>query len=97
MSCQLFSLHALHVLSASVTYCCAIFYISPELQEQVQPVEFGWTNVAGYNDYGARDMALRADAGRYECGTLNTIGCFGLRASMEFLLEVGTEIGRAHV
>jgi selenocysteine lyase/cysteine desulfurase len=34
-------------------------------------------------------MALRQDAGRYECGTLNTIGCFGLRASIEFLLEVG--------
>ncbi len=68
---------------------CAILYISRELQEQVEPVEFGWTNVAGYNDYGARDMALRNDAGRYECGTLNTIGCFGLRASMEFLLKVG--------
>src|SRR5580700_2376716 len=70
---------------------CAIFYISKELQERVEPVEFGWTNVAGYNDYGARDMALRNDAGRYECGTLNTIGCFGLRASMEFLLEVGQD------
>jgi selenocysteine lyase/cysteine desulfurase len=55
----------------------------------VEPVEFGWTNVAGYNDYGSRDMTLRPDAGRYECGTLNTIGCFGLKASIEFLLEVG--------
>jgi len=68
---------------------CAILYISKELQEHVEPVEFGWTNVAGYNDYGSRDMALRQDAGRYEPGTLNTIGCFGLRASLEFLLEVG--------
>jgi cysteine desulfurase / selenocysteine lyase len=68
---------------------CAVLYISRELQDRVEPVEFGWTNVAGYNDYGARDMALRQDAGRYECGTLNTIGCFGLRASMEFLLGVG--------
>src|SRR5208282_4847854 len=70
---------------------CGILYISKQLQEQVEPVEFGWTNVAGYNDYGARDMALRPDAGRYECGTLNTIGIFGLRASIEFLLEVGQE------
>jgi cysteine desulfurase / selenocysteine lyase len=68
---------------------CAILYVSRALQEQVEPVEFGWTNVAGYNDYGARGMALRNDAGRYECGTLNTIGCFGLRASMEFVLGVG--------
>jgi selenocysteine lyase/cysteine desulfurase len=34
-------------------------------------------------------MALREDAGRYECGTLNTIGCFGLRASIELILEIG--------
>jgi selenocysteine lyase/cysteine desulfurase len=68
---------------------CAILYINRALQDRVEPVEFGWTNVAGYADYGSRDMALRQDAGRYECGTLNTIGCFGLKASIEFLLEIG--------
>jgi len=67
---------------------CGILYISEALQDQVDPVEFGWTNVAGYNDYASRDMALRPDAGRYECGTLNTIGIYGLRAAIEFLLEV---------
>lgn len=70
---------------------CGILYVRKERQDVVFPVEFGWTNVAGYNDYSSRDMALREDAGRYECGTLNTIGCFGLRASLEFLLEVGIE------
>ncbi len=54
-------------------------------------MEFGWTNVAHYADYASRDMALRPDAGRYECGTLNTVGCYGLRAAIEFLLEVGLE------
>jgi selenocysteine lyase/cysteine desulfurase len=68
---------------------CGILYINQALRERVEPVEFGWTNVAGYADYGSRDMALRTDAGRYECGTLNTIGCFGLKAAIEFLLEVG--------
>jgi selenocysteine lyase/cysteine desulfurase len=68
---------------------CAILYINQALQDRVDPVEFGWTNVAGYADYSSRDMTLRSDAGRYECGTLNTIGCFGLRAAIEFLLEVG--------
>lgn len=70
---------------------CAILYVSEEVQDQIEPVEFGWTNIAGYNDYSCRDMALRPDAGRYECGTLNTIGCYGLRASMELLLEVGVD------
>lgn len=68
---------------------CAILYVARELQERVEPVEFGWTNVAGYDKYGDRDMTLRDDAGRYECGSLNTIGCFGLRAAIEFLLEIG--------
>jgi selenocysteine lyase/cysteine desulfurase len=70
---------------------CGILYISRALQERVEPVEFGWTNVAGFNDYGNRNMDLRPDAGRYECGTLNTIGCFGLCASIQFLLEVGID------
>jgi len=70
---------------------CGILYIDQGLQERVEPVEFGWTNVAHYADYASRDMALRPDAGRYECGTLNTIGCFGLRAAMDFLIEVGVD------
>jgi len=68
---------------------CGILFVRKDRQDQIFPREFGWTNVAGYNDYGSRDMALRSDAGRYECGTLNTIGCFGLRASLEFVLAVG--------
>lgn len=75
---------------------CGVMYIRQDVQEQVEPVEFGWTNTAQFNDYSSRDMTLRPNAGRYECGTLNTIGCFGLRASIEFLLEVGVEnVGRA--
>jgi selenocysteine lyase/cysteine desulfurase len=70
---------------------CGILYVRKSRQDSIFPEEFGWTNVAGYNDYSSRDMALRQDAGRYECGTLNTIGCYGLRASIELLLEAGTE------
>jgi selenocysteine lyase/cysteine desulfurase len=68
---------------------CGVLYVAEEFQAQVDPVEFGWTNVARYADYAARDMTLRCDAGRYECGTLNTVGCFGLLAAIEFLLAVG--------
>src|ERR1022692_2736247 len=48
-------------------------------------------NTVPHGDYTHRDMTLQAGAARYECGTLNTIGCYGLRAAMEFLLEVGVE------
>lgn len=73
---------------------CGVLYIQQDCLDEVEPVEFGWTNVAHYADYASRDMTLRPDAGRYECGTLNTIGCFGLEASIRFLNEAGVaEIG----
>src|SRR5688572_9362922 len=70
---------------------CGVLYVRRDFQDQVEPVEFGWTNVAAYADYASRDMTLRGDAGRYECGTLNTIGIFGLRAAIEFLNDAGIE------
>jgi cysteine desulfurase/selenocysteine lyase len=70
---------------------CGVLYVQKDIQDAIEPVEFGWTNLAAYSDYASRDMTLRPDAGRYECGTLNTIGIFGLRASIQFLLEVGLD------
>jgi selenocysteine lyase/cysteine desulfurase len=73
-----------------------ILYVRRERQDAIEPVEFGWTNTAHYADYASRDMTLRPDAGRYECGTLNTVGCFGLRTAIELILEIGvSEIGAA--
>lgn len=68
---------------------CGILYVRRDLQDEIEPVEFGWTNVAKYADYSSRDMTLRQDAGRYECGTLTTVACYGLRAALDFALEVG--------
>jgi len=68
-----------------------ILYVRRKWLDSIEPVEFGWTNPANYADYSSRDMTLRPDAGRYECGTLNTIGCFGLKAALDLLLEVGVE------
>lgn len=70
---------------------CGILYVRQDVQDAIRPVELGWTNVAKYADYASRDLTLRSDAARYECGTLNTIGCFGLRAALELILEVGVE------
>ena len=74
-----------------------VLYVRQKWLDSIEPVEFGWTNPANYADYSSRDMTLRKDAGRYECGTLNTIGCFGQRASLELLLKAGIEQIRAAV
>jgi selenocysteine lyase/cysteine desulfurase len=66
---------------------CGLLYINAELREHVTPVEFGYTNVARFADYSTRDMTLRPNDGRYDCGTLKQIGCYGLKAGTDFLPE----------
>jgi selenocysteine lyase/cysteine desulfurase len=68
-----------------------VLYIRCKWLETIEPVEFGWMNPANYADYSSRDMTLPPDAKRFECGTLSTPGCFGLRAALDLLLDVGIE------
>jgi cysteine desulfurase/selenocysteine lyase len=70
---------------------CGILYMASDLIPQVEPMEFGWTSVARWRDYQSRDTTLRPGAARYECGTLNTAGCYGMLAALELLLEIGVE------
>ncbi len=77
---------------------CGILFVRGDIQDEIEPAEFGWTNVARFWEYDLSHTRLRPDAGRYECGTLNTLGCFGLRAALELLLEIGVEpVSRAVV
>jgi selenocysteine lyase/cysteine desulfurase len=66
-----------------------VLFVDKSVQDEVFPVEFGWTNVKNWADYASRDMTLRPDAGRYEPGTLNVAGSFGLRASLELIDRIG--------
>ncbi len=70
---------------------CGVLYVRSAVQDKIEPFEFGWTNVQNYSDYGQRTLTLRSDAGRYEPGTLNTVGIYGLEASIKFLLDIGVE------
>ena len=53
-------------------------------------MEFGWSNVEGWQSH-SYDPTLRSGASRYECGTLNTLGCRGLQEAIELFLEIGVE------
>src|ERR1044072_1343744 len=33
---------------------CAVLYLNQAIQDRIEPVEFGWTNVRNYADYGSR-------------------------------------------
>lgn len=71
---------------------CGVLFIDRDWMPAVRPVEIGWTNVEGYEDF-REGGGLRADAGRFECGTLNSVGCAGLRASIELLNAIAPQAG----
>jgi selenocysteine lyase/cysteine desulfurase len=67
----------------------ALLYVSRQVMERIRPSEIGWMTVRHWSDFSRRDLSWRDDAGRYECGTLNTVGIYGLGAAVNLLLEVG--------
>lgn len=66
----------------------AVFYISRDWMPEVAPAQLGWASLVGFEEYRS-DGELHPSAARYECGTLNSVGCAGLRASLELLNEIG--------
>ena len=69
----------------------ALLYVSREVMERITPSEIGWTTVRHSGDFTRRDLSLWDDARRYECGTLNTVGVYGLGAAVDLLLEIGIQ------
>jgi selenocysteine lyase/cysteine desulfurase len=66
-----------------------IFYCRRELIERTRPLMVGWMNVINSQDYGNYDYTLRADAGRFECGSYNVPGLLALKASLAMLHTLG--------
>jgi selenocysteine lyase/cysteine desulfurase len=66
-----------------------IFYCSKELVQEIEPSTVGWTSVKNWSDYLNYELDYRETAARFECGTLNTVGIYGLGAAIDLLLEVG--------
>ena len=69
----------------------ALFYCSRAAQEKLDVPSLGWASVASAYDFLSYDRRLQPDARRFECGTLNTAGIAGLKAAVDFLLEIGLE------
>jgi selenocysteine lyase/cysteine desulfurase len=69
----------------------AIFYVAAAHRERLEVLETGWTNLARQNSFLKAGPDLKPDARRFEAGTLNTNGVYGLRAAIDLLLEIGIE------
>jgi selenocysteine lyase/cysteine desulfurase len=68
-----------------------IFFCRRALIEYTQPLMVGWMNVVDAQNFGHYDFSLRPDAGRFECGSYNIPGLLALKASLELLLNLGTQ------
>ena len=73
----------------------ALMYVSDRVIDRIAPTVVGWTSVKSYEQFahGSLDYDLdyRKGALRFECGTLNTVGVYGLGAAINLFLEVGPE------
>lgn len=68
-----------------------VFYVRPELRNQLKLSEFGWHMVEKRGDFNQSGWQVAADATRFECGSPNSLGAHALEASTSLLLEVGMD------
>lgn len=66
-----------------------IFYCRKELAQKLRPPLVGWKSVQNEFDFDHPVLRLKNDAQRFEEGSQNLMGIFGLGAAIELLLEVG--------
>ena len=69
----------------------ALFFVAEERREELDVVEMGWTNIDRHHKFLGCGTELLPDARRFEAGSLNTNGIYGLRAAIDLLLEIGIE------
>jgi cysteine desulfurase/selenocysteine lyase len=68
-----------------------IFYCKEELAEQLDPPLIGWKSVKNELAFDHPDLLLKSNALRFEEGSMNLLGIFGLGAAVELLSEIGIQ------
>ncbi len=68
-----------------------VFYVRETLQDMLCPVLLGSWNVYSPQFVAQDDIKFYEGARRYESGTLNFPGIYGMEASMQFLINLGIE------
>ena len=66
-----------------------MFYCRKELAGHLNPPLIGWKSVQNEFDFDQPHLVLKRDAQRFEEGSMNLMGIFGLGAAIDLLLEAG--------
>ncbi|MFQ5525073.1 MAG: aminotransferase class V-fold PLP-dependent enzyme [Thermoanaerobaculia bacterium] len=72
-----------------------LLYVSDRVLDRLKPVIRGWLSVDRPFDPVSEPMEFARGASRFEPGTMNVAGIYGLGAAIEWLLDIGPDrIGR---
>ena len=69
----------------------AIFFVAAGHRDKLDVIENGWTNIERRGKFINCPTDLMPDSRRFEAGSLNTNGIYGLHAAIDLLHEVGIE------
>ena len=68
-----------------------IFFVAAERLDELDVIESGWTNIDRKGQFIQCPVDLLPTSRRFEAGSLNTNGIYGLSAALDLLLEIGIE------
>ncbi|MFC1749732.1 aminotransferase class V-fold PLP-dependent enzyme [Pseudomonadota bacterium] len=74
-----------------------IFWVRPEIRDQLKLTQYGWHMVDPLGDYTTKEWQVTPTARRFECGSPNMISIHALNASINLLLETGMDTVEAQL
>lgn len=69
----------------------AIFYCADEKRDRLINTNIGWASVVNPRDFLNYDLTQRPDATRFEEGSYNSVGLYGLKAALDLLQDIGIQ------
>lgn len=74
-----------------------IFFCDESRLDQLDLVRLGWNTVEDNLNFSKINFTIKKSAGRFEEGTTNLVGLYGLRESLKLLLDSKIERNEKHV
>ncbi len=68
-----------------------LFYVSREIQGYLRPTTIGWMTMRDPFEFTKHQFEFADSARRYEAGSYNFCGVYGIGAAIELALEIGIE------
>ncbi|VAX16953.1 Cysteine desulfurase [hydrothermal vent metagenome] len=74
-----------------------IFFCDEKRLDDLELVRVGWNSVIDGEDFSNIDMTFKDDARRFEEGSPNLAGIYGLHESIKLVMSMGVERNEAHI